>query len=68
MRWEIEFSTDGGETWAKIGFMTIGGFNPYRYEFKEDAEWTAHLLHPKDLTRAIPSKTAECYCRSCASQ
>ncbi len=57
MSWEMEFSTDSGKTWAKIGFLTIGGFNPYRYEYRHDAEWTAYLLHPNDDRRVVPAQS-----------
>ena len=42
---------------VKLGFFTLGGFNPYRYEYREDAEWCGYLLKPQYTIRIVPAKS-----------
>ena len=51
-RWEMEFLNERSE-WCKVGFMGMGGFTPYRYEFRHDAEWTVQQLHPREKRRVV---------------
>lgn len=55
-RWEMEFMDARGD-WVKVGFMTVSGFTPYRYELKQDAEWTLQQLHPKEKRRVVPAES-----------
>ena len=41
--------------WLRLGFWASGGFIPYRYELKADAERTLEQLHPKALRRVVPA-------------
>ena len=54
--WELEVSNDG-ETWTTLGFETLGGFNPYRYESKEDAERALAQLSPAGFRRVVRAKS-----------
>ena len=53
---EMEFCyEDDGQGWQRVGFHASGGFIPYRYELKADAERTLQQLHPKALRRVVPA-------------
>jgi len=45
-----------GTDWQRDGFQTLGGFNPWRYERKEDAAYSVQSRHPGALTRVVPAK------------
>jgi len=69
-RWEIQILVGakaeiasgiryvGGGEWETAGFWERGGFVPYRYEFKADAEEALRMLYPKvhrDDRRVVPA-------------
>lgn len=49
----------GGE-WETVGFWERGGFMPYRYEFREDAEEALRMLYPRmhrEDRRVVPASS-----------
>lgn len=56
MPWEMEVSDDG-DHWRILGFATRGGFNPYRYEFKRDAEYALNQMHPSGFRRVVRARS-----------
>jgi hypothetical protein len=54
--WELETSNDGN-AWTTLGFTTLGGFNPYRYELKEDAERALNQMAPAGFRRVVPARS-----------
>ena len=55
--WEIETSDDG-DHWRTLGFVTTGGFNPYRWNCKEDAEREMKRLVPAGFRRVVKARSA----------
>lgn len=51
---EIEYNDGTG--WQRDGFQTIAGFNPWRYERKEDAAYSVQSRHPGMPTRVVPAQ------------
>jgi hypothetical protein len=54
LSWELEWSDDG-DIWHKLGVQAAGGFVPYRYETKPEAEKALILYCDKPYRRAVPS-------------
>ncbi len=52
---EMEFCYEDNKGWRRLGFWASGGFIPYRYELKMDAERMLHKMHPKALRRVVPA-------------
>lgn len=51
---EIEYHD--GRDWIRDGFATIGGWNPWRYERKDDAAYSVQSRHHGCLTRVVPAR------------
>jgi hypothetical protein len=54
--WEIETSDDG-TAWRTLGFVTTGGFNPYRWNEKADAEREMRRLVPAGFRRVVRARS-----------
>lgn len=54
--WELEVSDDGND-WKTVGFSTRGGFNPFRYEFKDDAERALNQLFSAGFRRVVRARS-----------
>lgn len=55
MSWEMEYDFGDACGWQKAGFSASGGFIPYRFERKDDAERELQRLHPKAQHRIVPA-------------
>jgi hypothetical protein len=53
MSMEMEYLCDDGR--HRVGFHASGGFIPYRYELKEDAERMLDKLYPHVQRRVVPA-------------
>lgn len=41
--------------WRRLGFLAGGGFIPYRYELKADAERMLRKMYPNARRRVVPA-------------